>query len=406
MNRHGVLILLLVLAIITFLDRIAIASAGPQIQRELGISPELWGWILGSFVLSYGLFEIPTGMLGDRSGQRRVLTRIVVWWSVFTSLTGAAFSFTQLLAIRFLFGAGEAGAYPNMSGTVSKWFTARERARTQGYIWAASRFGGALAPIIVVPLQMHLGWRLTFVIFGAVGLIWVFVWRTLYRDPPQPFPSSIKAPVAIPWRILVRSRQLWLIFSMYFCYAWGSWFYFGWFPVYLVKGAGFSEAQMGIFAALPFLLGTVGNLVGGHLSDYLVRRLGLKAGRRIVGVASLGGSAMLLIAMTQTHNHAAIVVSSSLGFGVADLMLPAAWAVCLDVGRSHAGLVTGVMNTAGQMGGFVCSVLFGYVVRATSSYNTPVVGVAVMVMIAAALFAYIDPTRQVIEDHSIEMPAR
>jgi MFS family permease len=405
-NRHGVLILLVLLAIITFLDRIAIASAGPQIQRELGISPELWGWILGSFVLSYGAFEIPTGMLGDRLGQRRVLTRIVVWWSAFTSLTGAAFSFTQLLAIRFLFGAGEAGAYPNISGTLSKWFPASERARTQGYIWAASRFGGALAPIIVVPLQMHVGWRLTFVLFGAVGLIWAFVWRTLYRDP-QPWPSSKnETRVAISWRTLIRSRQLWLIFSMYFCYAWGSWFYFGWFPVYLVKGAGFSEAQMGIFAALPFLFGTAGNLVGGHLSDYLVKRLGLKAGRRIVGVASLGGSAMLLIGMAMTRNHVAIVVSSSLGFGVADLMLPAAWAVCLDVGKSHAGLVTGVMNTAGQMGGFVCSVLFGYVVRATSSYNVPVCAVAAMVMIAAALFAFIDPTRQLVEDHSTEMVAQ
>src|SRR5205085_6125540 len=130
------------LAIITFLDRIAIASAGPRIQSELGISPELWGWILGAFVLSYGLFEIPTGALGDRLGQRRVLTRIVIWWSGFTALTGAAVSFPQLLGIRFLFGAGEAGAYPNISGVLARWFRSEERGRTQGYIWAASRFGG------------------------------------------------------------------------------------------------------------------------------------------------------------------------------------------------------------------------------------------------------------------------
>ena len=405
MNRYGALFLLLQLAIITFLDRIAIASAGPRIQNELGISPELWGWILGAFVLSYGIFEIPTGALGDRLGHRRVLTRIVVWWSAFTCLTGAASSFFQLLTIRFLFGAGEAGAYPNMSGALSRWFPAQERARTQGYLWAASRFGGALAPILVVPLQAHVGWRFTFVIFGVVGLIWAVVWRSLYRDPAPLMPSNSARHSGIPWHTLVRSRQMWLIFTMYFCYAWGSWFYFGWFPVYLVKGAGFSEAQMGVFAALPFLLGTVGNLAGGFLSDSLVARFGLKAGRRFVGVTSLAISTLLLIGMTLTHNHAAIVVSSSLGFGVADLMLPTAWAVCLDVGRSHAGLVTAIMNTAGQLGGFVCSVLFGYVVQATTSYNVPVWGVAGMVLVAAILFSQIDPTRPLIEDPSIPVAA-
>jgi ACS family glucarate transporter-like MFS transporter len=272
-------------------------------------------------------------------------------------------------------------------------FAPHERARTQGYIWAASRFGGALAPLLVVPLQARLGWRFTFVLLGALGVLWAIVWRTVV---PSERPVHVSERQVIPWRTLVRSRQMWLIFVMYFCYAWGSWFYFGWFPVYLVKGAGFSEAQMGIFAALPFLLGTVGNLVGGFLCDFLVVRFGLKAGRRIVGVASLTISALLLIAMTATRNHTVIVVSSSLGFGIADLMLPAAWAVCLDIGRSHAGLVTGVMNTAGQLGGFVCSVLFGYAVQASGSYNVPVWGIAAMVMLAAFLFSRIDPTRELI----------
>ena len=400
-NRQAVLSLLVVVAIITFLDRIAIASAAPRIQQELGISPEMWGWILGAFVLSYGVFEIPTGALGDRLGQRRVLTRIVVWWSAFTCLTGATFSFVQLLIVRFLFGAGEAGAYPNMAGALARRFPAEERTRTQGYIWAASRLGGALAPILVVPLQGHVGWRWTFVIFGAAGMIWAAVWHALYRDPIPLLPSNDSNHARIPWRILLRHPQMWLIFIMYFCYAWGSWFYFGWFPIYLMKGAGFSEAQMGIFAAFPFLLGAAGNVAGGFLCDYLAARLGLTIGRRLVGTASLAASALLLVSMTLTRNHGVIVACSSLGFGIADLMLPAAWAVCLDIGRSRAGLITGVMNTAGQLGGFVCSVIFGYVVKATGSYNVPVWGVAAMVMIAAVLFTRIDPTRQIVE----ELPA-
>ena len=418
-KRRVVLLFLIVLAVITFLDRIAIASAGPRIRQDLQIPPELWGWVLGAFVLSYGLFEIPTGAMGDRSGQRSVLTRIVIWWSVFTSLTGAAAGPRQLIVTRFLFGAGEAGAYPNISGVLARWFPVTERARTQGYIWAASRFGGALAPLLVVPLQTRLGWRAVFVLFGAAGLVWAVAWRTWYHDDPATQPGIHEAELAeigagsappshaaVPWAALLRSRQLWLIFVMYWCYAWGSWFYFGWFPVYLVNGAGFTEQQMGVFAALPFLLGAAGATAGGHLSDRLVKSFGLKTGRRLVACASLAVSASLLAAMALTRNHTAIVILSSLGFGIADLMLPVAWAVCLDIGRDHAGVVTGVMNTAGQFGGFVCSVLFGYVVQATNNYNAPVWVVAAMVMAGAILFSRIDPTRRLLgEERSTDHAA-
>jgi nitrate/nitrite transporter NarK len=196
-----------------------------------------------------------------------------------------------------------------------------------------------------------------------------------------------------------------LIFAMYWCYAWGSWFYFTWFPVYLVKGAGFTEAQMGIFSALPFVMGAAGNIVGGWLSDRLVARLGLKIGRRGVGVVSLAVAALLMLGMTLTRDHASIVVMSSLGFGVADLMLPSAWAICLDIGKTQAGALTGVMNTAGQFGGFVCSVLFGYVVKATGNYDAPVWIVAAMVFIAAVLFSRIDATRPLEEIGAADLAA-
>ena len=413
-KRQGVLLFLVALAIITFLDRIAISVAAPRIQQELQISPDQWGWVLGAFVLAYGLFEVPTGAMGDRSGQRGVLTRVVLWWSAFTCLTGLAMSYPVLLATRFLFGVGEAGAYPNIAGALARWFPVAERARTQGFIWAASRLGGALAPLIVVPLQSSIGWRPTFFVLGGVGMIWAVSWRLWYHDDPAEQPgisaqelAKIKAEAApsvhsrVPWSELLRSRQMRLIFVMYFCYAWGSWFYFGWFPVYLVKGAGFTEAEMGVFSALPFLFGAAGNLAGGFLSDRLVLRYGLKTGRRLVGSVSLVASALLLIGMTLVKSHTAVVLLSSLGFGIADLMLPSAWAICLDIGRNHSGVVTGVMNTAGQLGGFVCSVLFGYVVKATNNYQQPVWGVAGMVLIAALLFTRIDPTRPLFADADV-----
>ena len=393
-KRHQVLLLLLTLAIITFLDRISISVAATRIQQDLSITPERWGWVLGVFLLSYGLFEVPTGAMGDRRGQRSVLMRIVLWWSSFTALTGLARTFSAMLATRFLFGAGEAGAYPNIAGALNRWFPVHERARTQGFIWAASRFGGALAPLLIVPLQSAIGWRSSFGILGAAGVIWAIVWHFTYRDPARDYDSQQPLVHAkIEWRDLFSHSQIWWIVAMYFLQAFGSWFYFGWFPVYLVKGAGFTEREMGIFAALPFLMGAAGNLAGGFLSDALVVRLGLRNGRRLMGCAGLLGEAVLLAAMTLVHDHVAIVVLSSIGFGVADLMLPTAWAVCLDIGGRRAGVVTGIMNTAGQAGGFVCSVLFGYLVKATDSYQQPVWLVAAMVLIAAALFSRIDATR-------------
>jgi ACS family glucarate transporter-like MFS transporter len=406
-KRHVVLILLALLSIVTFLDRLAIAVAGPRIQEELKIPPHLWGWVLGAFVLAYGIFEIPTGAMGDRSGQRKVLARIVLWWSAFTALTGVAYSFVALVVIRFLFGAGEAGAFPNASGVVARWFPVHERARAQGVVFAASRLGGALAPLIVVPLQALLGWRITFAILGLIGMVWAAVWLAWYHDDcrqqPGISPKEIEeigppAPGAhhrgVPWLALFRARQLWLIAAMYFFYAAGPWFYLSWFPTYLVRGAGFTEREMGWFATLPFLLGAAGNVAGGLLGDRLVRRWGLREGRRRLAVSSLLFASLLVIALGLSRRKSLVVLLSALGFGVMDLMLPSAWAVCLDVGASWAGVVTGVMNTAGQAGGFLCTVLFGYIVRATGSYRAPLALVAGMLASGAALFARIDPTQR------------
>ncbi|MBV9083544.1 MAG: MFS transporter [Acidobacteriaceae bacterium] len=390
-KRTGVLLLLIALAIITFLDRLCISVAGPRMQDELHIDPARWGWILGAFVLSYGVFEIPTGALGDRLGQRRVLARIVLWWSVFTSLTGASRTFWQLLATRFLFGVGEAGAYPNASGVIARWFPPTERARAQGFVWAASRLGGALSPILVVPLLGVVGWRMTFVIFGAIGVVWVVVWRRFYRDALAPVDTP--SHTDIPWGLILRSSQVWLIFVTYGCYAWGSWFYMAWLPTYLVRGAGFSESEMGIFSSFPFVLGVAGNVTGGFLSDRLVRKYGLKIGRRAVACSSLATSSLLIAGMAAVRNKTAIVVLCSLGFGVMDLMLPAAWAVCLDIGHEYSGVVTGIMNSSGQLGGFLCTVLFGYVIRASGSYTIPLFTIAGMVMTSAMLFSRIDPTQ-------------
>jgi ACS family glucarate transporter-like MFS transporter len=413
-KRHIALLFLVLLSVITFLDRLCIAVAGPRMQQELGISPAQWGWVLGAFVLAYGIFEIPSGGLGDRLGQRKVLTRIAVWWSAFTFLTGMASGFATLIVTQFLFGAGEAGAYPNISGSIKRWFPAEERARAQGFVWSASRLGGALSPLLVAPILTLWGWRTSFWIFGVAGFLWASVWYFWYRDADIELSAKDKnaledvdKPIAasqlihIPWRSLYRSRTVRFIVAMYFCYAWGSWFFLSWFPTYLVRGRGLTLKEMGIFSSFPFLLGAAGNLLGGYLSDFLVERHGLKHGRRMIGAAALAASGLLVLITAMSHGKAAGVALLAAAFGMMDLMLPSAWAVCLDVGREHAGAVTGVMNTAGLCGGFVCTLVFGYTVKMTGNYNLPLLAIGVMLLVSTALFWQIDPTQQLAESEVV-----
>src|SRR5262245_41470062 len=170
-RRHGVLLLLMSLAVLTYLDRLCIAVLGPTMQSALNLSPSQWGWIGAAFTLAYGGLEIPAGALGDRYGRRKVLLRVVVWWSAFTALTGAVSGFALLIVVRFLFGAGEAGAFPNVSGCAARWFPAGERARVQGLIWGASRVGAIIAPPLVGAIvAIFSSWRAAFWIFGGVGM--------------------------------------------------------------------------------------------------------------------------------------------------------------------------------------------------------------------------------------------
>lgn len=401
-KRRAVLGFLAALSIITFIDRLAIAVTGPSIQKDLGITPDQWGWVLSAYVIAYAVFEIPSGAMGDKHGYRKELTRITVWWSFFTAITAICRNFWQLAGARFLFGLGAAGAYPNMTGVLYRWLPARERARGQGVIWAASRLGGGLAPLLLVPANKYFGWEAVFVILGAVGFIWAVVWWRWFHDRPADQPGITAEEVALigsdeaaghagtPWRKLMSLPQLWLITVAYFFYAFGSWFFFGWFPTWMVKGAGFTVAEMGLYGSIPFLLGIVGNLAGGVLCDRLAERIGMRRAYSMIASVCLTVTAGLLVLMSLATGKLAIVVLAGLAFMVMDLMLPAAWAMCMSIGGRYGGTASGVMNTAGNLGGFVCSVAFGYVVVATGNYNLPLQGIAGMVVLAAAIFAFID----------------
>jgi ACS family glucarate transporter-like MFS transporter len=405
--RNRVLGLLFLLSSMTFLDRVCISVAGPRMQADLDMTPQMWGWVMGVFTLSYSLFEIPSGAMGDRFGPRKTLSRIVIWWSAFTTITGFVSSFRSLLIVRFLFGAGEAGAYPNSSAVVARWFPVAERARAQSIIWMAGLLGAGLTPMVVVPIQMRYGWRQSFLCFGGLGIVWAIVWYGWFRDNPtqkggvsaaelaeiDAGPARVHVP--LPWGAVLRTRNFWMIILSYFCYCCGSNFYLTWLHTYLQNGRHMSESQMAVASMFPFILGAITNLMWGWLGDALVRRHGLRIGRRTIGTIGLAAGGAFLMATVISPTNRLAVAFLTLAYCSMTSVLSSAWAVCLDVGRQWAGSLTGAMNTAGQLGALTSTVAFGYMVSYFRSYSTPLIPLATALLVGACFFYRIDPCEQI-----------
>lgn len=391
--------MLVILGMVTFLDRINISVAGSSIMHDLNLSAAEWGWVQSAFILSYGLMQIPMGALGDRFGHRSILALIVLWWSLFTAFTGMAGGLVSLLVIRFMFGIGEAGSSPCSTGVISRWFKKEEVGKAQGYVWAASRMGGALTPFVVIPMMVWVGWRSAFYLLGAVGIVWAIVWWLYYRENSQSSQSSISSPSSSSgslWKRLVNAPQFWILCVMYFFYAFGSWFFFSWFPTFMELGRGFEKSELTYAVAVPFVMSMIGNISGGYLTDRLSAKYGLKVGRKAIGSVSLAISAVCMFLAAFIPGKMAVFIFLSLCFGIFDLMLPSAWALCIDLGKQHAGTLSGAMNTAGNLGGFCCGILFGQLVQSSGNYNLPLYMIAGMLLISAVLFAFINPEKKII----------
>jgi MFS family permease len=403
--RNRVLGLLSLLTVITYLDRVCISVAGPRIQDSLHLSPTQWGWVTGIFSLSYAAFEIPTGLLGDRIGARKVLTRVVLWWSAFTTFTGMAGGYYSMLVTRFLFGAGEAGAFPNISVVIARWFPIHERGRAFGIILAATQLGGALAPLLVVPIQIRYGWRTSFYVFGIVGVAWAALWYAWYRDSPAQKSGVTAAEIAetqglvsgthhtLPWGLALRSINFWRVPTICFCYIYTNVFFATWFHTYLVKAHGFSEKQL-LLSSLPFFVAACANLAGGLASHLLVKRIGLKWGRCSIGVLGLGVACVSMIAVFFAQSAYAALALLCLSYAGITFQQPIMFAVCLDIGGAYSGAIVGCMNSASGVAGFVASLAFGYLVGHTGNYNLPFVPMAALLLIGAYTWLKFDPTEQ------------
>lgn len=406
--RYLVLLLIVAAYMITYFDRVLMGSATPSIQKEFGFSVTTMAWILSSYQWAYALFQIPGGWLGDRFGTRRTLTVIVIWWSVFTALIPFTWSAYSMAACMFLFGMGEAGAFPNATRSLSRWMLPSERGLAQGGTHAGSRLGGAMTPVIVVFLIAHFGWRVPFYAFACLGLLWAVVWFWFYRDSPMAHPNvnqgerdqitaalgNMPGRVHVPWLTLLANRQLWLLSAVYFCYGFTVVIFLSLFPKYLSDARGFSLAQMGFGASLPLLAGFLGDLTGGIVSDHLVKKTSnLRFGRAVVSTI---GFAMAGIAIPFAALAPDPLISVALFcvavFGL-ELTVGVSWAITLDVGGGAAGSVSAFMNTWGNVGSALALIIIGYIDK-YYGWNPAFFVLGAAALLAAAMMTQVDPRRR------------
>jgi MFS family permease len=411
--RYIVLGLTVAAYMITYIDRTVISSAVPSIQKEFGFSIVTMGWILSSFQWAYALFQIPGGWLGDRIGPRRALTLIVSWWSMFTCATIFAWSAGSMALIRFLFGMGEAGAFPIATRSLSRWMLPTERGFAQGATHAGSRLGGAITPALVVLIIARWGWRAAFLCCGALGLIWAAVWFWYYRDTPDEHRSvnsgerelirsslelsrGTQHAQIVPWKRILSSPQMWILCAMYFCYAYNLAVYLVWFPKYLNDHRGFNLRQMGFYASMPLLAGTVGDVFGGWFSDLLAKWSGnLKSARRFVGAGGFLLSALCIVPACLTTNSLVSVWLSCVAMFGMESTVGVSWAITLDIGADSAGAVSAVMNTSGNIGGAISSALSAYLVT-FFGWNAPFLVMAGLSVLAAVLYLKINASQRLL----------
>lgn len=404
--RFKVLSVLCLLSGVLYLDRICISAAIDSIQTDLEISNTQTSYFLMAFTLAYGLFEIPTGRWGDRLGARRVLTRISLWWSAFTALTGACTGLWSLVAVRFLFGAGEAGAFPNMARVMSRWFPDHERGRAQGILLAASQLGGAAAPFLAAILIQAVGWRWTFVAFGSLGAIWAAGFYLWFRDDPAEHPaagtkevvyigrgaSAAQVHTAIPWSLVASNPSVWFLSLIMACASFNSYIYFSWFPKYLKSGRGVDPTEAGLMASMVLGCAAAGTLAGGYLMDRFA------AGRAIGRRRMLGGGSFFLAStmlgcglLCQDPWLTTLFAAFSCFATQANQSLW--WSCSIAISGKHIGALFGLMNSVGVFGALSSQYLVGRFAdllgeRGFSGRSQwdPIFYVNVVVLLVAGLF--------------------
>jgi len=402
--------LLFLLAAVTYLDRICISTLAPQISRDLNLSKLDMSFVFSAFAVAYAGFEIFSARWGEKIGARRVLARIVIWWSAFTVATAGAWNYSSLLVIRFLFGAGEAGAWPNAALAFSRWIPLSERGRVQGFFFASAHVSGGITPLLVAWLLTFLSWRGVFVVCGFVGVIWSAAWYRWFRDEPRDHPGVNQAEVRLIeserrigshahhgkdlfWA-LASSRNVWCLCLAYLSNSYGSYFVMTWLPTYLAENRGFEKQSLSLFAGLPLLLSVFGDISGGAVTDWASRSFGLRLGRSGVSVVgyAVAAAAMFAAVYAATPVMAATLIAVAVAASM--FTLSPSWAACMDIGGENTAVLSAAMNTTGQIGSILSPVITGWIVYRFADWQMPLLIMGGLYALSAILWTQVDPRKR------------
>ena len=400
------------LTVLLYIDRACISAAKEDISSDLNFDLTDFGWVMALFTLGYALFQIPAGQWADKRGPRSVITAIVGIWSMLTALTGAAWSYVSMMVIRFLFGAGEAGAFPSLAKVVYNWFPVKERGIIQGINFSGSRIGAAFALPLVAIIIGSVGWRMSFVIFGAIGVLFSILWYFLFRNSPEESgaiseeekkyilenreQSSGTGKTRLGFGTIIKSRNMWMAMLQYMASNFTFYFTLTWMYPYLKDRFALGGVEAGLYSMIPLLAGALGHWVSGLWVDHLYKKRNVKISRRLPAITGfvLAAFGMLMMANIDTPQVAIVFLAIAI-FG-ADMTLSPSWAFCIDIGKENAGAVSGTMNMAGNLGAFVTIIAFPYLYEWTGSFTPFFYVCMVLSAIAIGIWMTMDPGKQIV----------
>ncbi len=406
--------------LITYMDRACISVVAPAISKEFGFSKTQMGIIFSVFAWAYALGQIPGGWLGDYFGPRRVLSVLVVFWSVMTMMTARALGFASFVTIRIVFGLGEAGAFQTSTRAVQLWYPKSERGLVSGVMHSSGLVAVSVVPPVVVAIMLAWGWRATFYIFGAAGLSWTILYYLVYRDLPEEHKGVNQAELAhirgrsadhvinrvsenvqrrkVPWGVILRSPNTWFLSAGSGCFQYGLFFFVYWLPSYLVEHHHISIKSMGILASLPLMAGAIGGVTGGAVTDLLYKKTrDLRNARRMVCVVSMLASAAFLVPSAVLSKPGVVLWCMSGSVFSLSMILGPAWAVAMDIGKEYSGSVSAVMNMVGTGFGANSPIVFGFLAQKGFWIAPFVITTGILIAGAFVWGFLIDPEKSVVE---------
>ena len=416
---------LFVLSCVAFLDRVNMSVAGSSIADTYRLTNVQLGAVFSAFLWGYALFQTVGGWLAVRLGPRRVLAVGVLWWGIFTALTAAvppsiSGALVIFVGIRFLLGAGEAIVYPASNQFVARWIPVDERGIANGLIFAGVGVGAGVSPPLITWVMVHHGWRASFWVCAAMGIVAGAIWFVMARDTPAKHPwvspserekidaglrlggtpvetSGAKAGGArIPWGKILASREVWAVTLSYFCFGYVAWIFFSWFYIYLAKVRGLNLKASAFYATLPFLAMALCCALGGILNDRLTEWRGERLGRCGVAAVSIALTAVFLVAGARADSAQVASLVLAGGAGTLYLAQSSFWSVTADIGGNSSGAVSGVMNMGAQAGGAVTAILTP-VIAEHYGWTASFLAAAALCVVGAVAWLAVDPRKRLVE---------